>query len=526
MTTAPPEDLLTTLAAQHPEKIAVIDDRPATDQAPARCVRRSFAALEREANQLANLWHELGVRSGHKVVWCGQNSLALVLAIHAARKAGVIAVPLNYRLTPEEAAYVVDNCDAVGIYTDAEYAGLFEKILPQVPKVRHVLVFDGPPGKDQLDADALRARTSSMPPARSSEYDGSTMIYTSGTTGHPKGALRNGVGHPEQVRALMAFIGYVPEDVYLTTGPLYHSGPGGFMGLAHSLGNTVVVQHKFDAEDWLRLVDRYRVSTTFSAPTPIRLVCNLPPEVKEKYDRTSMKRMIANAAPWSFALKEAYLRDFPEDSLWEVYGSTELGVNAILAPADQRRKPGSCGEPAPGVELRLLDENGEEIKEPRRPGELYVRSKSVFATYYKAQEKYEKSRREDFFTVGDIAYRDEEGFYFICDRKNDMIISGGMNIYPAEIEAALERHPAVLDVAVFGIPSEEWGESVHAVVALRAGHVLRDRDLIAFAREHLAGYKLPRSVSFVSEIPRTGSGKILKRVLREPFWKGHGTSVL
>ena len=338
MTTAPPEDLLTTLAAQHPEKIAVIDDRPASDHGPARCVRRSFAALEREANQLANLWHELGVRPGHKVVWCGPNS--------------------------------------------------------------------------------------------------------------------------------------------------------------------------------------------FSAPTPIRLVCNLPPEAKEKYDRTSMKRMIANAAPWSFALKEAYLRDFPEDSLWEVYGSTELGVNAILAPADQRRKPGSCGKPAPGVELRLLDENGEEIKEPRRPGELYARSKSVFATYYKAHEKYEKSRWKDFFTVGDIAYRDEEGFYFICDRKNDMIISGGMNIYPAEIEAALERHPAVLDVAVFGVPSEAWGESVHAVVALREGHALRDRDLIAFAREHLAGYKLPRSVSFVSEIPRTGSGKILKRVLREPFWKGHGTSVL
>ncbi len=527
MAAAPPEDLLTVHAVQRPSKIAVIDDRPASGSMPARSVERNFAELEREANQLANLWLELGVQPGHKVVWCGQNSVALVRAIHAARKAGVIAVPLNYRLTPEEAAYVVDNCDAVSVYTDAEYAELFEKILPQVPKVRHVLVFDGTPGRDQLDADALLARASSAPPLGPREGDqGSTMIYTSGTTGHPKGALRRGAGPPDQVRAMMAFIGYVPEDVYLTTGPLYHSGPGGFMGLAHSIGNTVVVQHKFDAEDWLRLVDRYQVSTTFSAPTPIRLVCNLPVEVKAKYDRTSMKRMIANAAPWSFALKEAYLRDFPEDSLWEVYGSTELGVNSILEPKNQRRKPGSCGKPAPGVELRLLDESGEEISEPHRPGELYVRSRSVFATYYKAQEKYEKSRREDFFTVGDIAYRDEEGFYFICDRKNDMIISGGMNIYPAEIEAALEHHPAVLDVAVFGIPSDAWGESVHAAVALREGHTLTERELIVFAREHLAGYKLPRSVSFVSEIPRTGSGKILKRVLRQPYWKGHGTSVL
>ncbi len=527
MAAAPRQDLLTHHAARRPHKLAVIDDRPALGHAPARCVERTFAELEREANQLAHVWLELGVRPGHKLVWCGQNSLALVRAIHAARKVGVIAVPLNYRLTPEEAAYVVDNCDAVGVYTDAEYAELFEKILPQVPKVRHVLVFDGTPGKDQLDADALLSRARSEPPTGLEEHDeGSTMIYTSGTTGHPKGAVRSGLGDPGQARALMAFIGYVPEDVYLTTGPLYHSGPGGFMGVAHNIGNTVVVQHKFDPEDWLRLVDRYKVSTTFSAPTPIRLVCNLPEEVKARYDRTSMKRMIANAAPWSFALKEAYLRNFPEDSLWEVYGSTELGVNSVLEPKDQRRKPGSCGRPAPGVELKLLDEGGEEILEANRPGELYVRSKSVFATYYKAQEKYEKSRREDFFTVGDIAYRDEGGFYFICDRKNDMIISGGMNIYPAEIEAALERHPAVLDVAVFGIPSEEWGESVHAVVALRDGHTLEGHDLIAFAREHLAGYKLPRSVSFVSEIPRTGSGKILKRVLRQPYWKGHGTSVL
>jgi fatty-acyl-CoA synthase/long-chain acyl-CoA synthetase len=520
------QDLLTLHAALRPSKIAVVDDRPPLGSSPACIEVRTFAELEAEANQLANLWLELGVRPGHKVVWCGQNSLALVRAIHAARKAGVIAVPLNYRLTPEEAAYVVDNCDAVSVYTDAEYAELFERILPQIPKVGSVVVFDGAPGKGQLDGDALLARASRECPVRAAEDDGSTMIYTSGTTGHPKGALRRGAGNPDQVRALMAFIGYVPEDVYLTTGPLYHSGPGGFMGIAHSIGNTVVVQHKFDAEDWLRLLDRYEVSTTFSAPTPIRLVCNLPAQVKAKYDRTSMKRMIANAAPWSFALKEAYLRDFPEDSLWEVYGSTELGVNSILEPKDQRRKPGSCGRPAPGVDLRLLDENGEEIVTARRPGELYARSKSVFATYYKAQEKYEKSRRDDFFTVGDIAYRDEEGFYFICDRKNDMIISGGMNIYPAEIEAALERHPSVLDVAVFGIPNEEWGESVHATVALREGHTLSDRELIAFAREHLAGYKLPRSISFVPEIPRTGSGKILKRVLREPFWKGHGSSVV
>jgi fatty-acyl-CoA synthase/long-chain acyl-CoA synthetase len=292
------------------------------------------------------------------------------------------------------------------------------------------------------------------------------------------------------------------------------------MQIAQSLGNTVVLQRRFDPEDWLRLLAKHRVTTTFSAPTPIRMVCNLPAEVKARYDVSSLARMIANAAPWSYALKEAYLASFPEDSLWEVYGSTELGVNTILEPKDQRRKKGSCGRPAPTVDLKLFDENGNEVTQPGVAGELFVRSKTVFTTYYKAHDKYEEDRKDTFHTVGDMAYFDEEGFYYICDRKKDMIISGGMNIYPAEIEAALEHHPAVADAAVFGIPSEEWGESVHAAIVVQPGTQLAEREVIEFARQHLARYKVPRSVSFLDEIPRTGSGKILKRVLREPFWAG------
>ena len=215
---------------------------------------------------------------------------------------------------------------------------------------------------------------------------------------------------------------------------------------------------------------------TFSAPTPIRLVCNLPAAVKARYDRSSMKRMIANAAPWSFALKEQYLADFPEDSLWEVYGSTELGVDTVLAPPDQRRKPGSCGQAAPGVEIKLFDEDGGEVTDAERARRgVRAQRQQLRRLPQGGGEVRRRTGAGDFLSVGDIAYRDEEGFYYICDRKSDMIISGGMNIYPAEIEAALERHPAVQEVAVFGIPSEEWGESVHAVVVARAGQDARRR---------------------------------------------------
>ena len=510
---APTTDILTLHATANPDKVAVIDDRPGGD-----VLSLTFSALNAAANQLAHVFRDAGANQGDKVVWCGQNSIGVVTAIHAARKAGVTAVPLNYRLTPDEASYVVDNSDASVVYVDAEFADLIEAIRRNTPKVREVLVFDGG------NADKLIAEASAdeLPPAAEAA---ATMIYTSGTTGNPKGAVRRGSGDPSQAAALLQLVGYKPDDVYLTTGPLYHSGPGGFFGVAHALGNTAVMQRKFDAEDWLRLVDKYKVTSTFAAPTPIRLVCALPADVKAKYDRTSMRVMLANAAPWSFALKKLYLADFPAESLWEIYGSTELGVDTVLEPKDQLRKPGSCGRAAPGVEIKLFDDDGKEVTEPHVPGELYVRSASVFSTYHKAQDKYEEDTRGDFHTVGDVAYRDEEGFFYICDRKKDMIISGGMNIYPAEIESSLEHHGDIFDVAVFGIPSEEWGESVHAVVVPRPGAELDEAGVIGFAREHLAGYKVPRSVTFMDELPRTGSGKILKRILREPFWAGHETRV-
>ncbi len=514
-------DVLTLYAASQPGKLAVIDDRPGGD-----VVSWTYAQLEVEANRLANALVSLGVGPGDKLIWCGPNSPQVVAVVNASRKIGAVAVPLNYRLTAEEARYIVAHSDACAAYVDAEYAHLIPAP-GDVPSgnLRHVLVFGGPAPGGMLGEDIV-ARASAEPPAGDAEGSSATMIYTSGTTGKPKGAYRPMSDETTAV-ALIGFIGYRPDDIYLTSGPLYHSGPLAFMSVGLMLGQTIIIQRKFEPEDWLRLVDKYQVSSTFSAPPLIRLVCALPAGVKARYDRSSMRIMLANAAPWSFALKQAYLADFPADSLWEIYGSTELGVNLVLEPKDQLRKPGSCGKPAPHIEIRLLDADGNEVtgSGPENSGELYVRSTGVFSEYYKQPESYQAGTRGDFHTVGDIAYCDGEGYYYICDRKGDMIISGGMNVYPAEIEAALEQHPGIFDVAVFGIPSEEWGEQVHAAVVAAPGTSLSDADVIAHAREHLAAYKCPRSVSFLAELPRTGSGKLLKRDLRAPYWAGHSRQV-
>jgi fatty-acyl-CoA synthase/long-chain acyl-CoA synthetase len=508
-------DILAMYAASQPDKLAVIEDRP-----DGTVVTWTFAELEAQSNRLANLLVSLGARPEAKVLWCGPNSPQVVAIMNATKKIGAMAIPLNYRLTPTEALYVINHSDAEIAYVDWEHAPMFAELRGQLEKVRHIIAVGGPAPDGMLtDADVLAA------PARRPDFGeaaegGGTMIYTSGTTGKPKGAVRP-AADPATIGALLNLFGYRPDDIYLTAGPLYHSGPSAFLGAGQLFGQTVIVQRKFDAEDWLRLVDKYKASSTFSAPALVRMICALPEEVKARYDRSSMRVMIANAAPWSYALKQQYVADFPPESLFEVYGSTELGVDTVLLPADQMRKPGSCGQPAPGVEIMLVDDDGNEVTGtgPGHPGEVFIRSIGVFSTYYKNDAGFAANSRADgYHTVGDVAYRDDEGFFYICDRKTDMIITGGMNVYPAEIEAALEQHPEIYDIAVFGIPSQEWGEAVHATVVRSPGSSLTGEDITAFARQHLASYKVPRSVDFMDELPRTGSGKLLKRQLRAPYW--------
>ena len=513
------QDPLAMQAAANPTKAAVIEDDRELD----------FATFDALTNRYANTLIDLGVQAGTKIVWCGRNSTEVVAIVAAARKAGAVAVPLNYRLTPDEAAYVVDNSDATMVLFDAEQTDQLAKAAEQVERVHTWAAFRCEPVEvpgwarhlDQLTAEASEDQPT---PVGEDEVAGSAMFYTSGTTGHPKGVVRGAIS-TDLLLGIVQEIGFQPDDVYLTTGPLYHSGPQAFMQITQLLGGTVVVMRRFEPERWLELVEHHGITTTFSAPTPIRRVVDLPDEVISRYDTSSMQRMVANAAPWPFDLKRRYVEKIGDDSLFEVYGSTELGIDTILRPEDQMRKPGSCGRPSPGIELALFDEHGEQVTEPHVAGDLYVRGEAVLKTYYKADQKLKDSSLGDWVTVGDVAYVDEEGYYYICDRRTDMIISGGMNIYPAEIEAVLMAHPKVEDVAVFGIPSDEWGEQVHATISVYDGEPVDDGELDAHCREHLASYKAPRSYERIDEIPRNPSGKVLKRQLRDPFWEGHDRKV-
>src|SRR5580704_2198056 len=424
-----PVDALSGYARSQPGKLGVIDDRP-----DGTVVVWTYAELEAQSNRVANLLLSLGAGPGTKVLWCGPNSPGVVAVMNATRKIGAVVVPLNYRLTPPEALYVINHSDAEIAYVDCEYAPMFAALRGQLETVRHIIAVGGPvpetPGGMLTDAD-IAAAPAGPPDVGDAAGTGGTVIYTSGTTGKPKGAVRSGAPDPELLGALLSLLGYRPDDIYVTCGPLYHSGPSAFLGAALLFGQTVIVQRRFDAQDWLRLVDTYQATSTFAAPAPVRMICALPQQVKDRYDRSAMRIMVANAAPWSYALKQQYVADFPPGSLFEVYGSTELGVDTVLMPEDQMRKPGSCGQPAPLIEIVLFDADGNVVTGtgPEHPGEVFIRSKIAFDAYYKNDTSYQASSRGDFHTVGDIAYWDDEGFLYICDRKTDMIISGGMNIY-------------------------------------------------------------------------------------------------
>jgi acyl-CoA synthetase (AMP-forming)/AMP-acid ligase II len=456
------------------------------------------------------------------MVWCGPNSREVLVAIHAGRKLGLVSVPLSYRFNADEMHYIIDNSEAALVIVDAEQAPLIASIRDRLPKLREVVVYRGAQDGFRTWDDVIASGSEDEPVSTGEPATGETMIYTSGTTGKPKGAKR-GAADQALVFAMVMELRMGAEEMHLTTGPLYHSGPNAFAFLSHMLGGTVVIMRKFDAHEWVRLVTKHKVTSTFSAPTQLKRIVSLPDDEIASGDYSSMHTLIANAAPVPYALKQEVIAKLGDGFLFEVYGSTELGVDTILVPEDQLRKPGSCGKPYGGIRVKAVDDNGNTLP-PNEPGELFFNTALAMEGYHATEEQLAESG-EGWKSVGDVGYVDDEGYVYISDRKKDMIISGGMNIYPAEIEAVLHQHPDVMDVGVFGVPDDEWGEKVHAVVQPKTGRTIDMAEIEGFASERLAGYKRPRSWEFRDELPRTESGKLLKRVLRDEHWKGRDTGV-
>jgi len=481
--------------------------------------------------RIAELAHALrshGIGRGDKLAILLHNCHEFLEISQAAGKIGAVIVPLNYRLRGREIEYIVNNSDARALICGAEFVPEVSAVTSAMPGIAaDAYVVVGGDGRDSrfTDYETLLAGQSTDEPAEQAPPGLNAMVYTSGTTGRPKGVYRPGGIDPQVILGIVQGFGLqMGSEVHVVPAPLYHSAPALGAALTIVLGGTLVIMPKFDPEEFLALIGREKVTSCLVVPTIVKRVLALPDEVKRRYDVSSMHSLIVGAAPFPLETKLAAIEYFG-DCVYEYYGSTDAGLNTILPPSEQRQRPASCGKVVPGTDIAILDDEGTKLP-PRGVGNIYITNALVRSMqYYKDPEKTKQAFRGEYMTVGDMGYLDEDGYLYIVDRKTDMVISGGVNIYPAEIEEVIYEHPAVLDVAVIGVPNEEWGEELKAVVQLKPSATATADDIIDFCRERVADYKRPRSVDFVAEVPRNPSGKLLKREIRAPYWEGRARRV-
>ncbi|MBM3300074.1 MAG: AMP-binding protein, partial [Deltaproteobacteria bacterium] len=361
-------------------------------------------------------------------------------------------------------------------------------------------------------------------------HAGTLMNYTSGTTGRPKGVIRKGASREIALAMreyLADFWGYRPEDTHGVFGALYHGAPMMHAMIHTVMGASVVilpVEKGFRAEEALGMLQEHKVTTAHMVPAMFIRILELPEETRKKYDMSSLRIVMHAAAPCPIDVKWKIMDYFGKGVVWEYYGGSE-GGGTMITDEEWRRKPGSVGKPWPMSQVRIYDDAGRQLP-ANEVGIIYMTAVGLNFQYHKDEKKTREAHIEGFFTMGDMGYVDEDGYLFIVDRKSDMIISGGVNIYPAEIENVIFGHPAVLDVAVFGVPDEKWGEAIKAVVQLKKGHEASEADIIQWCDEGLSKIKKPKSVDFVEELPRDINGKIYKRLLRDKYWEGRRTKVV
>lgn len=479
---------------------------------------RTFAELNANANRLVRCLAAHGIGSGDSIAVVCKNRPEFVEALWATTRSGIRFTPINFHLKGEEIGYIVDNCEAKAFIADASLGNAVTEATTYAPGATLKLSVGGEVAGFEDYAAAIATHDGSN---IDNPELGARMLYTSGTTGRPKGVFRKERAPDEPVWGETPSA-YTPgEDMELVTGPGYHAAPL-LIDIIQpmSSGVGIVMMDKWDAEETLRLIDAYKVTHTHMVATMFHRLLQLPEEVKAKYDLSSMKFLIHGAAPCPVHVKQAMIEWFGP-IIWEYYAATEGGGGFLVGSEEWLTKPGTVGCPGPEFDNKILDDDGNEVG-VGEVGTIYMRAPQAGRfEYYKDSQKTGSSYRGDYFTLGDMGYFDADGYLFLTGRTAELIISGGVNIYPQEVDNEILKHEAVHDVCTIGVPNDEWGEEVKSVVQLRTGiepsQALTD-ELLEWARERLAGFKCPRSIDYVDELPRSEAGKIQRRVVRTPYW--------
>lgn len=494
----------------------------------------TFAEWNERASRVANGLGRLGVGYQDRFAVLAYNRGEWMDLYAGCARGGQIVVPIMFRLAAPEIEYIVNHSECKAFFVEAPFVALVDSLrdrLP-VPAGGYVFLGDGPAPEGYVGYEEWLAASSAREP--DVDVDGAdtwTLMYTSGTTGRPKGVMRTHESFMAQYVLDIVNTGVRPTDKVMLVMPMchvnsiYYSFPYTLVSGAVFVNNLV----SFDPEDLLSTIEKYRITFTSMVPTHYVMLLGLPDEVKKRYDVSSIRQLLVSSAPARKELKRAIMEFFSNAELWEAYGSTEGGLVTLLRPEDQFKKLGSIGKEIFGIDrIQILDEDRQPVPEGE-VGELYYRTPMLFKGYWKDPEKTREAFHGEWSSAGDLARRDADGYYYLVDRKANMIITGGENVYPSEVENVVASHPAVRDVAVIGVPDEKWGEAIKAVVVLQDGYEPSDAlraEITEHCRTQLAGYKKPRTVDFIAEqdMPRTGTGKILHRVLRQQHgrWSDQG----
>jgi len=498
-------------------RAAITDERGST----------SWGDFNARVNQIIAAFRREGVAAGDVIAVFAGNCREYYELMAAANHSGVLYVPINWHFTSDELDYVVNDSQAKLLFVEDRFAEVAEPVT-SVPTI----VIRG-------DAGGLPNYESWFGNESINEPDdqamGGPMFYTSGTTGRPKGVRSSGASGPPPLEMLemmangMSGMLSIPGDGNtFICGPVYHSAQWAFSFLPLLAGSHVVMRHKFDAAEALSIIDQENITNVHLVPTQFSRMLKLDDATRAGFTGKTLQVVWHGAAPCPPEVKRCMI-DWWGEVVSEYYGSTEGSIVSMCSAAEWLERPGTVGKPSPTVEIRVVDENGDALG-ANESGEIYV--KNLMGTDFEYHNEPEKTKavhlEPGVFTFGDIGYFDDDGYLYLSDRKIDMIISGGVNIYPAEIEGVLATHPAVSDVAVFGIPHEEFGEEVKAAVTLQAGQSGSpelSEELIAFCREQLAGYKAPKSIDYIDEMPRHETGKLYKRLLKDKYWEGTGRTI-